>query len=50
MQNENEVNDLTTHTKLYARRIINLYTSLSKTTLAQVLGKQLLRSGTSVVS
>ncbi len=35
----------TTH---FARRIIRLYVALPKTTLAQVLGKQLLRSGTSV--
>ncbi|MHC1744467.1 MAG: four helix bundle protein [Syntrophobacteraceae bacterium] len=35
-------------TKLFAIRIIRLFTSLPKTTEAQVIGKQLLRSGTSV--
>ncbi len=40
--------DLKTRTKAFALRIIKLYTALSKTTEAQVLGKQILRSGTSV--
>jgi four helix bundle protein len=40
--------DLTTRTKAFALRVIRLYSSLPKTTEAQVLGKQLLRSGTSV--
>ena len=40
--------DLRDRTKEYARRIIRLYAALPKSTLAQVLGKQLLRSGTSV--
>ena len=35
-------------TKLFALRIIRLYASLPLTTVAQVIGKQLLRSGTSV--
>ncbi|MFN4174430.1 MAG: four helix bundle protein [Parachlamydiaceae bacterium] len=35
-------------TKQFALRIIRLYSSLPKNTLAQVLGKQLLKSGTSV--
>lgn len=35
-------------TKMFALRIIWLYSSLPKTTEAQVIGKQLLRSGTSV--
>ncbi len=35
-------------TKAFALDIIRLYTSLPKTTEAQVLGKQVLRSGTSV--
>ncbi len=39
--------DLKTRTKAFALRIIRLYTSLPKTTEAQVLGKQVLRSGTS---
>jgi len=46
---KNEEKDLLPRTKMFARRIIRLYCSLSKTdTLAQVLGKQVLRSGTSV--
>ena len=35
-------------TKDFALRIIRMYTALPKTTEAQVLGKQVLRSGTSV--
>src|SRR5262245_7879291 len=35
-------------TKAYALRIIKVYRSLPRTADAQVLGKQLLRSGTSV--
>lgn len=40
--------DLKTRTKEFALRIIRLYSALPKTVEAQVLGKQLLRSGTSV--
>ena len=40
--------DLRTRTTDFALRIIKLYTSLPKTSEAQVLGKQVLRSGTSV--
>lgn len=40
--------DLTTRTKGFALRVIRLYSALPKSTEAQVLGKQLLRSGTSV--
>ncbi len=40
--------DLKTRTKAYALRIVRLYVALPKRTEAQVLGKQLLRSGTSV--
>ena len=43
-----EVRDLSQRTKSYALRIIRLYVSLPKTTEAQVLGKQVLRSGTSI--
>ncbi|NQT16786.1 MAG: four helix bundle protein [Planctomycetes bacterium] len=43
-----EKRDLRTRTKAFALRVIRLYSSLPKTTLAQVLGKQVLRSGTSV--
>jgi predicted LPLAT superfamily acyltransferase len=45
----NDEKDLGPRTKLFARRIIRLYVALPKTnTVAQVLGKQMLRSGTSV--
>lgn len=47
MKDEKE-QDLKTRTKTFALRIIRLYTSLPKTTEAQVLGKQVLRSGTSI--
>ena len=40
--------ELRTRTKTFALRIIRLYVSLPKTTEAQVLGRQVLRSGTSV--
>lgn len=40
--------DLRQRTKQFALRVIRLFTSLPKTTEAQVLGKQVLRSGTSV--
>lgn len=40
--------DLKVRTKAFALRIIRLYGSLPKTTVAQVIGKQVLRSGTSV--
>ncbi len=40
--------DLRMRTKDFALRVIRLYSSLPKSTLAQVLGKQFLRSGTSV--
>lgn len=40
--------DLRLRTRSFALRIVRLYTSLPKTAEAQVLGKQLLRSGTSV--
>ena len=40
--------DLRFRTKQFALRIIGMYSELPKTTVAQVLGKQVLRSGTSV--
>ena len=43
-----ERQDLRARTKQYALRIVRLYIALPKKTEAQVLGKQLLRSGTSV--
>jgi four helix bundle protein len=45
---ELDARDLRARTKAFALRIIRLYSSLPKITEAQVLGKQLLRSGTSV--
>jgi len=44
---ENDRHDLRARTKSFALRIIRLYISLPKTTEAQVIGKQVLRSGTS---
>ena len=50
--NEDEVKrrgiDLKGRTKLFALRVIRLYCALPQTTVAQTLGKQVLRSGTSV--
>jgi four helix bundle protein len=40
--------DLRTRTSDFALQIVKLYSSLPKSTEAQVLGKQILRSGTSV--
>jgi len=40
--------DLRSRTSDFALRIVRLYSSLPKTTEAQVLGKQVLRSGTSI--
>jgi four helix bundle protein len=46
---KNEEKDLMPRTKAFARRIIRLYIALPKNNVvAQVLGKQFLRSGTSV--
>ena len=44
----NERQDLLTRSKSLALRIIRLYVTLPKTSEAQVIGKQVLRSGTSV--
>jgi four helix bundle protein len=46
--NDTERRDLRERTKEYALGIIRLYASLPKDTVSQVLGKQMLRSGTSV--
>jgi four helix bundle protein len=43
-----DMTDLKQRTKQFAVRIVRLYVALPKTTEAQVLGKQVLRSGTSV--
>ena len=40
--------DLRKRTKNFALKIIKLYTILPKTTEAQILGKQVVRSGTSI--
>ena len=44
----NGVLDLRTRTKEFAVRVIRLFSSLPKTTEAQILGRQVLRSGTSI--
>jgi four helix bundle protein len=48
MRNEDKKYDLRDRTKAFALSVIRLYSLLPKTTIAQVLGRQLLRSGTSV--
>ncbi len=48
MKRMEPVQDLGIRTKAFALRIIKLYSALPRTTEAQVIGKQLLRSGTSV--
>ena len=45
---KDEVADLRTRTKEFALRIIRLYSGLPKRTEAQVIGRQIIRSGTSV--
>ncbi len=45
---EQSPQDLRTRTSNFALRIIKLYVSLPKNTEAQVIGKQVLRSGTSI--
>jgi four helix bundle protein len=45
---EEQPQELGARTKAFALRIIRLYSALPKTTEAQVIGKQVLRSGTSV--
>jgi four helix bundle protein len=45
MQNEKDLKD---RTKKFALRILAMYSALPKSTEARVLGKQVLRSGTSV--
>lgn len=44
----NDEKDLSVRTKLFALRIIRLFRQLPKSGDAQVIGKQVLRSGTSV--
>lgn len=45
---QKEEGDLAVRTKSFALQIIRLFSALPKTTEAQVIGKQVLRSGTSV--
>jgi four helix bundle protein len=45
---KNAEKDLAARTKSFARRIIRLYVALPREPVAQVLGKQALRAGTSV--
>src|SRR5579864_2734275 len=46
---QNAEKDLIARTKMFARRVIHLFVALPKSnTVAQILGKQALRSGTSV--
>jgi four helix bundle protein len=47
-QNLSKQEELRNRTKRFALRIIRLFRHLPRTTDAQVLGKQLLRSGTSI--
>ena len=48
MEQIQEYQNLRDRTKAFALRIIKVYTSLPKKLEAQILGKQVLRSGTSV--
>ncbi len=45
---KNAEKDLAERTKRFARRVIRLYVALPREPVAQVLGKQALRAGTSV--
>lgn len=47
-QDGNAPMDLRVRTRLFAMRIIRLYNAMPKHTVAQTLGRQILRSGTSV--
>jgi four helix bundle protein len=46
--NDESVRDLKHRTKEFALRVIRLFSALPKTIEAQIIGKQVLRSGTSV--
>lgn len=48
MMNDQRGSDLRKRTKQFALRIIRVYGSLAEDTVSQVIGKQMLRSGTSV--
>src|SRR5450755_397498 len=45
---QKEEKDLRDRTKAFALRIVRMFTALPKSTEAQVLGKQVLRAGTSI--
>src|SRR5882757_2011838 len=45
---KDEVSDLRNRTKAFALRVIKMFVALPKTEEARVLGRQVLRSGTSV--
>lgn len=45
---QNRPEDLRERTKRFALRVVRMYSALPKTTEAQVIGKQVLRSGTSI--
>jgi four helix bundle protein len=46
--NQKKTLDLKTRTKSFALRIIKLFSALPKSEAAKIIGKQLLRAGTSV--
>lgn len=48
MRGEGKHEDLQIRTKEFALRVIRMYSALPKSTEARVLGKQVLRSGTSI--
>ena len=48
MMNKEQPKDIYDRSKEFALRVIKLYSALPKTTVAQVIGKQVLRSATSV--
>jgi four helix bundle protein len=48
VKDENKPEDLKPRTNRYALRIIKMFSALPKTEVAKVLGRQVLRSGTSV--
>lgn len=47
---DNRTEELRERTKAFALRILHLFRSLPRATEAQIIGKQLLRSGTSVAA
>ena len=48
MMKKGRIDDLKIRTKEFAQLVIELFTSLPKNVEAQIIGKQILRSGTSV--